>query len=180
MIRIIIIHIPCHKFETLRISIMSLCQTKNLKQEHNKIRKRGCSSPSSSSTFSRKYRFKRAILIGKKSGYSTPAPIWKTSSKSPSMATHHHHHITKNTAFHSFRSGLVSKEKEVSVSARKLAATLWEINDLTPSRIKKESMKSNKNRDIEKVESLCRSTLLGPQKLDLDLSSNRLFSEVNY
>ncbi|CAK8535433.1 unnamed protein product [Lathyrus sativus] len=160
---------------------MSLSQTQNLKQKRNKIRKRGCSSStSSSSIFSRKYRFNRAILIGKKSGYSTPAPIWKTSSKSPSMATHHHHHshhVTKNTAFHSFRSGLVSKEQEISVSARKLAATLWEINDLTPSRVMKESMKSNKDRDGEKVESLCRSMLLGPQKLDLDLSSNRLFSE---
>ncbi|CAI8592846.1 unnamed protein product [Vicia faba] len=158
---------------------MSLCETKNLKQKHNKIRKRGCSSTSSSSIFSRKYRFKRAILIGKKSGYSTPAPTWKTSSKSPSMATHHHHHhhVTKNTAFHSFRSGLLSKEKETSVSARKLGATIWEINDLTPSRVKKESMKSNKDRDREKVESLCRSMILGPQKLDLDLSSNRLFSE---
>lgn len=120
--------------------------------------------------------------MGKKSGYSTPAPIWKISSKSPSMATHHqhNHHVTKNTAFHSFRSGLVSKEKETSVSARKLAATIWEINDLTPLRVMKESMKSNKDRDREKVESLCRSMLLGPQKLDLDLSSNRLFSEVNY
>lgn len=111
--------------------------------------------------------------MGKKSGYNTPAPMWKTSSKSPSMATHHHH-ATKNTALHSSRSGLPFKEKkEISVSARKLAATLWEINDLTPSRIKKESMKSNKERD--KVERLCRSVLLGPQKLDPLVSP---FSEV--
>jgi hypothetical protein len=86
------------------------------------------------------------------------------------------YNATKNTALHCSRSGLPLKEKkEISVSARKLAATLWEINDLTPSRIKKESMKSNKERD--KVERLCRSVLLGPQKLDPLVSP---FSEVNY
>jgi hypothetical protein len=85
---------------------------------------------------------------------------------------HHHHHATKNTPLH--HSGLPSKEKkELSVSARKLAATLWEINDLTPSSVKKEPMRSNK----DKVERLCRSVLLGSAKLDPLFSP---FSEVNY
>ncbi|XP_057455943.1 uncharacterized protein At5g41620-like [Lotus japonicus] len=84
----------------------------------NKIRKRGCSS-SSSSSLVRKYRFKRAILVGKKAGSTTPVPLWKTSTTPPSMATPPLHH-----------SQLPPKDKELSVSARKLAATLWEINDL--------------------------------------------------
>jgi hypothetical protein len=152
---------------------MSSSETKNLKEKQNKIRKRGCSSITSSSTFYRRYRFKRAILIGKKSGYTTPAPIWKTSTTRSSMETHHHqHHATKNTPLH--HSGLPSKEKkELSVSARKLAATLWEINDLTPSSVKKEPMRSNKDR----VERLCRAVLLGSEKLDPLFSP---FSEVNY
>jgi hypothetical protein len=90
------------------------------------------------------------------------------------METHHHHHATKNTLLHSSGFGLPSKEKkELSVSARKLAATLWEINDLTPSSVKKEPMRSNK----DKVERLCRSVLLGSEKLDPLFSP---FSEVNY
>ncbi|CAJ2660215.1 unnamed protein product [Trifolium pratense] len=145
---------------------MSSCQTKNLKHKQNKIRKRGCSSITSSSTFSRRYRFKKAILIGKKSGNTTPPPIWKISTTRSPMETHHHHHhhhSTKTTPLHSSGSGLHSKEKkELSVSARKLAATLWEFNDLTPSSLKKEPMKSNK----DNVERLCRSVLLAPQKLD--------------
>ncbi|XP_004487466.1 uncharacterized protein [Cicer arietinum] len=149
--------------------MMSSCQTKNLKEKkHNKIRKRGSTSTSSSSTFTRKYRYKRAILVAKKSGYSTPSPMWKTTSMS---TNHHHNHAIKNTSLHSSK-----EKKELSVSARKLAATLWELNDLTPSMVKKEPMRINKDRDKDRVQSLCRSVLLGPHKLDPSYSSTS-FSE---
>ncbi|PON65239.1 golgin family A protein [Trema orientale] len=82
-----------------------------------KIRKRNCSS-SSSSSLVRKYRFKRAILMGKRGGSTTPAaPMWETASPAPvSMAD-------------AGAGGGGGRGKEaVSVSARKLAATLWEMN----------------------------------------------------
>ncbi|XP_054817245.1 uncharacterized protein LOC129316889 isoform X1 [Prosopis cineraria] len=85
----------------------------------NKIRKRGSSS-SSSSSLVRKYRFKRAILV----------PMWNTRTKSPSMATQ----LAKPLS----SSVISGKEKDLSVFGRKLAATLWEINDLPTSRAKKD------------------------------------------
>uniref|UniRef100_A0A2N9INR4 Uncharacterized protein n=1 Tax=Fagus sylvatica TaxID=28930 RepID=A0A2N9INR4_FAGSY len=85
----------------------------------SKIRKRGCSS-SSSSSLVRRYRFKRAILVGKRCGSSTPFPTWKTSVRSPSL-------VMEKAEFPKLHS---SKGKEVSLSARKLAATLWEINEV--------------------------------------------------
>lgn len=95
----------------------------------SKIRKRGCSS-SSSSSLAQRYRFKRAILVGKRGGRgggggsSTPVPAWKTSTKSPSLAMPAPEQSKGTLTSH--RCGV--KAKEVSVSARKLAATLWEIN----------------------------------------------------
>lgn len=89
-----------------------------------KIRKRGCSS-SSSSSLAHKYRFKRAILVGKRGGSSTPVPTWKVNSRSPSSALK--------------AAESAAKGKEASVSARKLAATLWEINDVKEMRNQKES-----------------------------------------
>lgn len=97
----------------------------------SKIRKRGCSSSSSSSLVQR-YRFKRAILVGKRGGggggggggSSTPVPAWKTSTKSPSLAMPAPEQ--SKGSLNSHQCGV--KAKEVSVSARKLAATLWEIN----------------------------------------------------
>lgn len=82
-------------------------------EKESKIRKRG-GSLSSSSSLIRHYRLKRAVLVGKRGGSSTPVPTWKMGlgSKSPP-------HIRKN-----------AKPKDLSsVSARKLGATLWEIND---------------------------------------------------
>jgi hypothetical protein len=96
-----------------------------------KIRKRGCSS-SSSSSLVRKYRFKRAILVGKRGGSSTQVPTWKTSarsrSRSPSLAMENAE-FPKLPASKGGGGGGRGK-KEVSVSARKLAATLWEINEV--------------------------------------------------
>ncbi|GLT81979.1 hypothetical protein SLE2022_003990 [Rubroshorea leprosula] len=85
-----------------------------------KIRKRGCSS-SSSSSLAHKYRFKRAILVRKRAGSTTPVPTWKTGTKSPSVAMPGAE-LSKSSP---------NKTKEVSVSARKLAATLWEINKIS-------------------------------------------------
>lgn len=78
------------------------------------------------------------------------------------MAQVHHHreHFTKAALASSG-----SREKELSVSARKLAATLWEIIDLPPSRVKKESMRSRGKAE--------------PRVADPDSSSYSPFSKVN-
>lgn len=165
---------------------MPLCQnqTKYLKEglkenSHNKTRKRNCSSSSSSSSLMRRYRFKRAIFVGKKGGSTTPVPTWKTNTTSPSMDTTQ---LTKTKTLHSSGFGLPSNEKEeFSVSARKLAATLWEINDLHPSNkdFEFEQMRSCKEttlRSREKGASFSRSGLL---KSLLSDPSNSPTSEVN-
>ncbi|XP_028756780.1 uncharacterized protein LOC114716020 isoform X2 [Neltuma alba] len=103
---------------------MKSVQTLNLEKsifsnKPNKIRKRGSSS-SSSSSLVRKYRFKRAVLV----------PMWNIRTKSPSTGTQ----LTKPLS----SSVISGKEKDLSVSARKLAATLWEVNDLPASKGKKD------------------------------------------
>ncbi|KAF8009484.1 hypothetical protein BT93_J0470 [Corymbia citriodora subsp. variegata] len=89
-----------------------------------KIRKRGCSS-SSSSSLVRRYRLKRAILVGKRAGSSTPVPTWRTGAKSPPLMVPSACLAAQNGG------GGGRVKKEVPVSARKLAATLWEINGVT-------------------------------------------------
>ncbi|GMP38563.1 hypothetical protein CsSME_00009761 [Camellia sinensis var. sinensis] len=76
------------------------------------IRKRGCSSSSSSSSVLQNYRFKRAILVGKPRGSrsSTRVPSWRTAAAS-------------------------SGGRSRPMSARKLAATLWEMNDVPSPRV---------------------------------------------
>lgn len=100
-----------------------------------KIRKRGCSSSSSASSKVYNYRFKRAILVGKSrngpglrpglglrgSRSSTPVPSWKATPlrnvvESPKQ---------------SLGGGGISQP----VSARKLAATLWEMNEMPSPRL---------------------------------------------
>ncbi|KAH9619335.1 hypothetical protein KSS87_001634 [Heliosperma pusillum] len=95
-----------------------------------KIRKRGgCSPSSSASSMLQNYRFKRAILAGKKNlisgkgvsgGSSTPVPTWRMDvilkAASPTLSTR-------------------SKPGHPPVSARKLAATLWELNDVPSPRV---------------------------------------------
>ncbi|KAJ8768048.1 hypothetical protein K2173_020988 [Erythroxylum novogranatense] len=86
-----------------------------------KIRKRGNSS-SSSSSLVKKYRFKRAILIRRKAGSTTPVPAWRTSTKPP-------YSIMPNDESNKCQFSLSGGQaNEVSVSSRKLAAALWEIN----------------------------------------------------
>lgn len=91
----------------------------------SKVRKRGSSS-SSSSSLVRNYRLKRALLVGKKAGSSTPVPMWKMSSRSPSLQN--------DKSMLAAKGG--DKGKDLSVSARKLAATLWEINGVSTAKVK--------------------------------------------
>ncbi|XP_077250169.1 uncharacterized protein LOC143889736 [Tasmannia lanceolata] len=107
-----------------------------------KIRKRGCSSTSSSSSVLHNYRFKRAILIGKRGGSSTPVPTWKMSSRSPaSMAN-----IDESLKYPPSQTG--SKMQEAPVSARKLAATLWELNDFLSPRAKEDLKEKRNKKDV--------------------------------
>ncbi|XVF05109.1 hypothetical protein REPUB_Repub05bG0143300 [Reevesia pubescens] len=111
-----------------------------------KIRKRGCSSSSSSSLI-QKYRFKRAILVGKRAGSTTPVPTWKTATtKSPSLAMPSAEFPIKGSP-----KTLVTKTKEASVSARKLAATLWEINTIPSPQAKEELEKKDRRRKASRV-----------------------------
>lgn len=121
--------------------------------QFNKVRKRGSSS-SSSSSLVRNYRLKRAVLVGKRGGgggggSSTPVPMWKMSSKS-----------AYNSSLQDEKKYLASKGggggggcegKEVSVSARKLAANLWEINGgifVTPKDLK-DNLEDRKSHETE-------------------------------
>lgn len=103
-----------------------------------KIRKRGCSSSSSASSKVYNYRFKRAILVGKSrnglglglrgSRSSTPVPSWRGTPlrnvvESPKQSL-----------------GGISQP----VSARKLAATLWEMNEMPSPRMTEDLEKKRK------------------------------------
>lgn len=100
-----------------------------------KVRKRGCSS-SSSSSLVQNNRLKRAFLVGKRVGSSTPVPRWKMmSSKSPSMEN--------DKAPLKYGGG--EKARELSISARKLAATLWEIDGLPSPRVRREKLDEGKS-----------------------------------
>ncbi|KAL0900370.1 hypothetical protein Bca101_084331 [Brassica carinata] len=110
-----------------------------------KIRKRGCSSPTSStsSVLREGYRFKRAIVVGKRGGSTTPVPTWRLMGRSPSPAA------SSSSPGRAPPSQCGSKTGKVSaaapVSARKLAATLWEMNEM-PSPREEATMTSRKGR----------------------------------
>ncbi|KAL1544521.1 major antigen-like isoform X1 [Salvia divinorum] len=92
-----------------------------------KVRKRSCSSSLVQSN-----RLKRAILVGKRLGSSTPVPRWKMmASKSPSL----NYVATRGD----------EKARELSISARKLAATLWEIDGLPSPRVSRENLDDRKS-----------------------------------
>lgn len=93
-----------------------------------KIRKRGCSSSaSSSSSVLQNYRFKRAILVGKRGGSTTPVPTWKlVSSRSPASALR----ALESPRYPPPSQAGAGKARQPPVSARKLAATLWEMNEI--------------------------------------------------
>ncbi|KAL6199551.1 hypothetical protein ACLB2K_029335 [Fragaria x ananassa] len=117
---------------------MSLQTRHDLIERQCKIRKRGCSS-SSSSSLVRRNRLKRAILVGKRAGSSTAVPTWKTSTSPRSPATMPKKQKGLLLQQHSKDDG---KGKEVmSVSARKLAATMWEINEVNDLKSKETKMR---------------------------------------
>lgn len=81
----------------------------------------------------RRYRLKRAILVGKRIGSSTPVPTWKIGQKSPSLVV--------NSAV----SGEIVSAKSGHMSVRKLGATLWEINEVPSLSVKENAaMKEEK------------------------------------
>lgn len=93
-----------------------------------KVRKRVCSSPSSASSIVHSYRFKRAIVVGKgrhglgRSRSNTPVPSWRTT---PLLRT-------------AVESPRKSAGTSRPVSARKLAATLWEMNEVPSPEVMEE------------------------------------------
>ncbi|XP_057956575.1 uncharacterized protein At5g41620 [Malania oleifera] len=125
--------------------------------QYGKIRKRGCSS-SSSSSLKQRYRFKRAILIGKKGGSSTPVPEWRMGSRPPSSAA-----INAVTMKHpQCRAGAGASGcdgKELPVSARKLAATLWEINEVPSAPAMKDSEEIRNRKEKRRVEKTAKPSL---------------------
>ncbi|KAJ4971216.1 hypothetical protein NE237_004315 [Protea cynaroides] len=102
-----------------------------------KVRKRGCSSSSSSSSLVQNYRFKRAILIGKRGGSSTPVPTWKLSSRSSSVVG-----IAESPKYPPSQNG--GKGKPPPISARKLAATLWEMNEIPSPHMKEDVLEERR------------------------------------
>lgn len=122
-----------------------------------KTRKRGCSSSSSSSSRIRHYRLnKRAIAVGKSraglgigvvgSRSTTPVPTWRNT---PSR-----------TAIESPRYSQSGKPAQ-PVSARRLAATLWEMNEIPSPKMSEtnlELMKLQQKKNgikREKLQSRC-------------------------
>ncbi|CAI0391441.1 unnamed protein product [Linum tenue] len=104
-----------------------------------KIRKRGCSSSaSSSSSVIQNYRFKRAILVGKRTGSTTPVPMWKLmgSTRTPSSASRRLGSPNYAASLHGGggSKGIKQQQQQGPVSARKLAATLWEMNEVPSPR----------------------------------------------
>ncbi|XP_071735544.1 uncharacterized protein [Rutidosis leptorrhynchoides] len=105
---------------------------------YGKIRKRGCSSSPSSSSKFHNYRFKRAIMVGKTrvasgSRSSTPAPSWRMTPSSKSK-------LGGGVESPNYDGG---GGRSRAVSARKLAATLWEMNEM-PSPQRSSEMKREK------------------------------------
>ncbi|XP_020960251.1 uncharacterized protein LOC110262418 [Arachis ipaensis] len=127
-----------------------------------KIRKRGCSSSaSSSSSVLHNYRFKRAILVGKRGGSTTPVPTWKLlASRSPAASTFRALDSPKYPPSQSGGGGV--KAKQAPVSARKLAATLWEMNEIpSPSVREMQQGDSKLKKELRAREKIARSMRSG-------------------
>ncbi|KAF7804262.1 Momilactone A synthase [Senna tora] len=118
-----------------------------------KIRKRGCSSSASStSSVLQNYRFKRAILVRKRGGSSTPVPTWKLmNSRSPASTLR----ALESPKYPPSQTG--SKAKQAPVSARKLAATLWEMNEIPSPSVKQGSDDRRLKKELRAREKLARS-----------------------
>lgn len=129
-----------------------------------KIRKRGCSSSaSSSSSIMQNYRFKRAILVGsKRGGSSTPVPTWKLMMRSPSMASMLR--AMESPRYSGSQSGSKLKgqqQQQQPVSARKLAATLWEMNEIPSPRRKEGNVERRKMKEGREKGAAARSVHSG-------------------
>ncbi|PON82905.1 golgin family A protein [Trema orientale] len=120
-----------------------------------KIRKRGCSSSaSSSSSVIQNYRFKRAILVGKRGGSSTPVPTWRLmSSRSPASALRN----MDSPKYPPSSQGGAKAKQAPPVSARKLAATLWEMNEIPSPRVKEGSDERRLRKELRARERMSRS-----------------------
>lgn len=122
-----------------------------------KIRKRGCSTSSSSSSKVHNYRFKRTILVGKKarggiglggSRSCTPVPTWKMTPLRSAIDSPRYSQKSNGGG------GGGGGGRSGPVSARRLAATLWEMNEI-PTPAMSENLgdkKKNKNALLLKKE----------------------------
>ncbi|KAI3987440.1 hypothetical protein MKX01_042444 [Papaver californicum] len=124
-----------------------------------KIRKRGCSSStSSSSSVIQNYRFKRALLVGKRGrgSNSTPVPTWRIDNNSRSS------------------NRILTPNSNRQVSARKLVATLWQMNEVPSPRMKEilESRSSTRDRGGNRVHSVLSDPSHSPVSDRLDRSRN--------
>eukprot|EP00252_Welwitschia_mirabilis_P006660 TRINITY_DN17545_c0_g1_i1.p1 TRINITY_DN17545_c0_g1~~TRINITY_DN17545_c0_g1_i1.p1 ORF type:complete len:719 (+),score=143.26 TRINITY_DN17545_c0_g1_i1:49-2157(+) len=124
-----------------------------------KVRKRGCSSSSSSSSILQNVKLKRAILARKRAGgSSTPVPTWKMSSETPGPVTASPYQVS------------YASKSSVPVSARKLAATLWELQEIPsfPAKAKgKRSSHNSRNGDPPKDKT---AAMLNSHSLPVHLS----------
>lgn len=140
-----------------------------------KIRKRGCSSSaSSSSSIIQNYRFKRAILVGKRGGSSTPVPTWKLmSARSPGSALRN----MESPKYTPSLNGAKAKHGP-PVSARKLAATLWEMNEIPSPRVKQGLDERRLRKELRARERMARSVHSGSLPPHLSDPSHSPVSEV--
>nr|XP_025605365.1 uncharacterized protein LOC112696736 isoform X2 [Arachis hypogaea] len=144
-----------------------------------KIRKRGCSSSaSSSSSVLHNYRFKRAILVGKRGGSTTPVPTWKLlASRSPAASTFRALDSPKYPPSQAGGGGV--KAKQAPVSARKLAATLWEMNEIpSPSVREMQQGDSKLKKELRAREKIARSMRSGSLPPHLSDPSHSPVSEI--
>ena len=129
-----------------------------------KIRKRGCSSSaSSSSSILQNYKFKRAILVGKRTGSRSPASAFP-STESPNYELH--------------QCGS-ARSKQATVSARKLAATLWEMNELPLTTVKEDHERKSR-KEMKAIEKTTRSIHSGCLPPHLSDPSHSPVSEVGF
>ncbi|KAK8302771.1 hypothetical protein V6Z12_D04G108300 [Gossypium hirsutum] len=146
-----------------------------------KIRKRGCSSSaSSSSSIMQNYRFKRAILVGsKRGGSSTPVPTWKLMMRSPSMASMLR--AMESPRYSGSQSGSKLKgqqQQQQPVSARKLAATLWEMNEIPSPRRKEGNEERRRMKEGREKGAAARSVHSGSLPPHLSDPSHSPVSEI--
>ena len=118
--------------------------------------------------------------MGKRAGSSTPLPSWRLmTSRSRSPASAFRSTESPNYELHQCASG---RSKQAPVSARKLAATLWEMNELPSRRVKEglalEERKSRK--EMKGREKTTRSVHSGSLPPHLSDPSHSPVSEVGF